>query len=165
MRQSLLPILSAILLAPCVVNAQTARIVDGEVGTGLTLSRHDLRAMHHQRIEVEDQGTRTTYQGVPLTEILRRAGVTIGRAPLQGSKALISTLLVRAFDGFQAVFARWVRNVVRITVSGRGAEALSIQIEPPPQNREQHLQFRGDARTFRQESCRGREATARAAGS
>jgi hypothetical protein len=37
-------------------------------------------------------------------EILRRAGMNIGRAPLQGP-ALASILFVTAVDGFQAVFA------------------------------------------------------------
>ena len=102
---SLQLIAAAILLAACLANAQTsALIVDGEVESRLTLSLDDLRSMDHQRIEVEQQGGRATYEGVPLIEVLRRAGVRIGRAPLQG-KALVSVLFVTGFDGFQAVFA------------------------------------------------------------
>ena len=102
---SLCRIVTAILLAPCGANGQTsALIVDGQVESRLTLSLEDLRTMGHQRIEVEDQGGRATYEGVPLTEILRRAGVSIGRAPLQG-RALTSVLFVTGLDGFQAVFA------------------------------------------------------------
>ena len=102
---SLWRIVAAILLAQCVANGQTsALIVDGQGGSRLTLSLEDVRTMGHQRIEVEDQGGRAIYEGVPLTEILRRAGVNIGRAPLQG-KALTSVLFVTGLDGFQAVFA------------------------------------------------------------
>ena len=60
--------------------------------------------MRHQRGEVDDQGRRASYEGVPLTEILRRAGVTIGRAPLR-DKALTSVVFVTGLDRFQAVFA------------------------------------------------------------
>jgi len=98
-------IVAAIHLAPCLGHAQTpALMVDGEVERRLMLSLDDLRSMNHQRIEVEQQGGRATYEGVPLAEILRRAGVRIGRAPLQG-KAVVSVLFVTGFDGFQAVFA------------------------------------------------------------
>jgi DMSO/TMAO reductase YedYZ molybdopterin-dependent catalytic subunit len=81
-----------------------ALTVDGEVETTLSLSLEDLRAMGRQRAQVDVQGRRATYEGVPLTEILRRAGITIGRAPLRG-KALTSVVFVTGLDGFQAVFA------------------------------------------------------------
>jgi len=60
--------------------------------------------MAHQEGEVDDQGRHATYEGVPLTEILRRAGIVIGRAPLRG-KALTSVVFVTGLDGFHAVFA------------------------------------------------------------
>ena len=153
-------------LTPCLANAQTsALIVDGEVESRLALSLDDLRAMAHQSGEVDDQGRRATYEGVPITEILRRAGVAIGRAPLRG-KALTSVVFVTGLDGFQAVFtlaeldpastgqrvlladavdgrllsgkdgplrvvapgdkypARWVRQVVRLTVASVTSPAL-----------------------------------------
>jgi DMSO/TMAO reductase YedYZ molybdopterin-dependent catalytic subunit len=97
--------LASLVLIPSPTQAQTSvLIVDGEVETRLTLSLDHLRAMSRQRIEVEDRGARATYEGVPLTEILRRAGVAIGRAPLQG-RALTSILFVTAPDGFRAIFA------------------------------------------------------------
>jgi DMSO/TMAO reductase YedYZ molybdopterin-dependent catalytic subunit len=98
-------IAAAILVTPCPGNAQTSvLVVDGEVESRLALSLDDLRSMGHQRIEMEQQGVRATYEGVPLVEVLRRAGVRIGRSPLQG-KELTSILFVTGFDGFQAVFA------------------------------------------------------------
>lgn len=98
-------VVASFLLAPCATRAQTpALIVDGDVASRLTLSLDELRAMRHQSGEVDDQGRRATYEGVPLTEILRRAGVTIGRAPLRGT-ALTSVVFVTGLDRFQAVFA------------------------------------------------------------
>ena len=94
-----------LLLAPCMAGAQaSAVVVDGEVETRLTLSLDDLRSMNRQRVEVEQQGGRTAYEGVPLIDVLRRAGVNIGRAPLQGP-ALVTVLFVTGVDGFRAVFA------------------------------------------------------------
>src|SRR5262245_36727793 len=81
-----------------------ALIVSGEVETALRLSLEDLKAMGRQRAEVDVQGRRAIYEGVPLTEILRRAGVVVGRAPLRG-KALTAAVVLTARDGFQAVFA------------------------------------------------------------
>ena len=60
--------------------------------------------MRHQSGQVDDQGRRAMYDGVPLTEILRRAGVAIGRAPVRGT-ALTSVVFVIGLDGFHAVFA------------------------------------------------------------
>ena len=81
-----------------------ALTVGGEVETALSLSLEDLKAMGRQRAEVDVQGRRAMYEGVALTEILRRAGVVVGRAPLRG-KALTAAVVVTARDGFQAVFA------------------------------------------------------------
>jgi len=81
-----------------------ALTVGGEVETQLSLSLEELRTMGRQRAQVDVQGRRATYEGVPLTEILRRAGIIIGLAPLRG-KALTSVVIVSAPDGFQAVFA------------------------------------------------------------
>lgn len=94
-----------VALIPSVTFTQTAVLtVDGEVEKRLALSIEDLRAMPHQRSEVDDQGQRATYEGVPLIEILRRAGLNIGRAPLR-SKALTSVVFAIGADGFQALFA------------------------------------------------------------
>jgi hypothetical protein len=153
-------LIAAVVIVSCVAYGQTpALIVDGEVQNRLTLSLEDLRGMRRVSSEVDDLGQRATYEGVPLTEILRRAGVPIGRAPLRGN-VLTSVVFVTGVDGFYAVFAlaeldptrtdqrvlladrrdelvlpdnegplrvvspadmypaRWVRQVVRLTVVG-----------------------------------------------
>jgi hypothetical protein len=79
-------LLLSVLLTPRVSHALAlALVVDSEVRSKLSLSLDDLRTMNHQRIEVEDRGARVVYSGAPLTEVLRRAGLEIGRAPLQGT--------------------------------------------------------------------------------
>jgi DMSO/TMAO reductase YedYZ molybdopterin-dependent catalytic subunit len=48
-------------------------------------------------------GVETVYEGVPLTEVLKKAGVPQG-AELRG-KALATYILVTAQDGYQVVFS------------------------------------------------------------
>jgi DMSO/TMAO reductase YedYZ molybdopterin-dependent catalytic subunit len=98
-------VVAATFVLPCRIDAQAVALtVDGEVDKKLVLSLDELQSMPRQRIEIEQQGGRATYEGVALIEILRRAGIVIGRAPLQG-KAMVSVLVATSVDGFQAVFA------------------------------------------------------------
>jgi Oxidoreductase molybdopterin binding domain len=77
-------VVAATFVLPCRIDAQTVALtVDGEVDKKLALSLDDLQSMPRQRIEIEQQGGRATYEGVALIEILRRAAIVIGRAPLQ----------------------------------------------------------------------------------
>jgi DMSO/TMAO reductase YedYZ molybdopterin-dependent catalytic subunit len=97
--------IAALLVAPFTSHVQSPiLIVDGEVENKLELSLDEFRMMAHQRIEIDQQGRRAVYEGVPLVEVLRKAGVAIGRAPLQG-RSLASVVFVTAADGFQAIFA------------------------------------------------------------
>ena len=50
----------------------------------------------------EPDGTKVEYEGVPLREILKRAGAPLGK--LRG-KALTTYVLAKAHDGYQVVFA------------------------------------------------------------
>jgi DMSO/TMAO reductase YedYZ molybdopterin-dependent catalytic subunit len=133
-RASVACVATAILFTLAPGDAQApALVVDGEVGHRLALSFDDLRAMTHQRVDVDQQGARVSYEGVLLTELLRSAGVDIGRAQLQG-KALADRrpLLADARDGrplagnegpLRLVVPgdrypfRSVRQVVRLTVA------------------------------------------------
>lgn len=77
--------------------------VTGDLPTPLTLKAEDLAAMPREKASIPDQdGTEVEYEGVPLREILKRAG-----APLGGqlrNKALASYVLAKAHDGYQVVF-------------------------------------------------------------
>jgi DMSO/TMAO reductase YedYZ molybdopterin-dependent catalytic subunit len=77
--------------------------VTGDVPTPLTLKAEDLAAMPREKAFIPDQdGTQVEYEGVPLREILKRAGAPLG-GQLRG-KALASYILAKAHDGYQVVF-------------------------------------------------------------
>ncbi len=60
--------------------------------------------MPHETVSIPDQdGTKVEYEGVPLRDILAKAGVPLG-GKLRG-KALASYVLAKAQDGYQVVFA------------------------------------------------------------
>ena len=85
---------------------QTAPVtltVSGDIPSKLTLKAEDLAKMPRETVSVPDQdGTKVQYEGVPLREILKRAGAPIEKE-LRG-KALASYILAKAHDGYQVVF-------------------------------------------------------------
>jgi DMSO/TMAO reductase YedYZ molybdopterin-dependent catalytic subunit len=83
---------------------QTTLTVTGDVNGPLTLKAEDLAAMPREKVSVsEEDGTKVEYEGVPLREILKKAGAPLG-GQLRG-KALASYVLAKAQDGYQVVFA------------------------------------------------------------
>jgi DMSO/TMAO reductase YedYZ molybdopterin-dependent catalytic subunit len=77
--------------------------ITGDIATPLTLKAEDLAAMPREKASIPDQdGTNVEYEGVPLREILKRAGAPLG-GQLRG-KALASYVLAKAHDGYQVVF-------------------------------------------------------------
>jgi len=78
--------------------------VTGDIATPLTLKAEDLAAMPREKATIPEQdGTEVEYEGVPLREVLKRAGAPLG-GQLRG-KALASYVLAKAHDGYQVVFA------------------------------------------------------------
>ncbi|MGA2715997.1 MAG: molybdopterin-dependent oxidoreductase [Bryobacteraceae bacterium] len=78
-------------------------VVNGDIATPLTLKAEDLAAMPREKASIPEQdGTEVEYEGVPLREVLKRAGAPLG-GQLRG-KALASYLLAKAHDGYQVVF-------------------------------------------------------------
>jgi Oxidoreductase molybdopterin binding domain len=79
-------------------------IVRGDIPAALILKADDLARMPRETVSVPDQdGTQVNYEGVPLREILKRAGVPLGKE-LRG-KALASYILAKAHDGYEVVFS------------------------------------------------------------
>jgi len=77
--------------------------VSGDISSPQTLAAEDLATMPRETVSVPDQdGTKVDYEGVPLREILKRAGAPLGKE-LRG-KALTSYVLAKAHDGYQVVF-------------------------------------------------------------
>src|SRR5262245_12622216 len=94
------------LFALSVLQAQDATPtiqVTGAVKQSLTLSADDLAKMPRASVRTTSNGMETTYEGVWLHEVLKRAGVPQG-SELRG-KALASYVLAEAQDGYQVVFS------------------------------------------------------------
>jgi DMSO/TMAO reductase YedYZ molybdopterin-dependent catalytic subunit len=77
--------------------------VDGEVTQPLALTLQDLAAMPHAKVAPTEHGVDTAYEGVPLTEILKKAGAPMGEQ-LRG-KAMATYVLLSARDGYRVIFA------------------------------------------------------------
>jgi DMSO/TMAO reductase YedYZ molybdopterin-dependent catalytic subunit len=78
--------------------------VTGEVPNHLDLSLGDLAAFHQETIHVTDEkGTPAEYAGVPVAEILEKAGAPLGKE-MKGANMGVG-LVVRASDGYHVLFA------------------------------------------------------------
>ena len=84
-------------------NDQTLSVT-GEVATPLTLTRQDLTTYKSITTQVKDRDTKThEFRGVPLFEILQKAGITTGNQ-LRGEN-LAKYLLIGAADGYEVVYS------------------------------------------------------------
>lgn len=77
-------------------------LVSGQVPEPLTLTRADLRAMARATATIEVRGKRLAYEGVLLSDILKKAGA--GRGHGHGT-TLTSVVVATAHDGYQVVFS------------------------------------------------------------
>ncbi|HWC00832.1 MAG TPA: molybdopterin-dependent oxidoreductase [Bryobacteraceae bacterium] len=76
--------------------------ISGDV-TSVTLTAADLATMPRQTLAIQEPEGETSYEGVALQEVLKKAGVAFGRE-LRG-KALAGYVLAEARDGYQVVFS------------------------------------------------------------
>jgi hypothetical protein len=111
MKCSAFRVLSLICLCASVARGQTSQeqaplptlTVSGDIPSRLVLKAEDVAKMPREKVLVPEQdGTKVEYEGVPLREILIKAGVPMGKE-LRG-KALASYVLAKARDGYQVVF-------------------------------------------------------------
>jgi DMSO/TMAO reductase YedYZ molybdopterin-dependent catalytic subunit len=77
--------------------------VTGAVKQPMTLTASDLAAMPRAKAVTDNNGIQTTYEGVLLSDVLKKAGVALG-AGLRGP-ALAGYVLASASDGYQVVFS------------------------------------------------------------
>ena len=104
MRTLIAVLCSTALAAQTVPDASGKLTVDGDVAAPLTLTVADLAKMPRETATLaEMDGSKVAYEGVPLTEILKKAGVAFGKE-MRG-KALAGYLLVEARDGYEVVFS------------------------------------------------------------
>jgi DMSO/TMAO reductase YedYZ molybdopterin-dependent catalytic subunit len=77
--------------------------ISGDIPSQLVLKAEDLAKMPRETSSIPEQdGTEIEYEGVPLREILKRAGAPMEKE-LRGN-ALASYVLAKARDGYQVVF-------------------------------------------------------------
>ena len=94
--------IAALVFCAALLAAQTSPevkiVVTGDVPTPLTLSASDLAAMPHERIELNEMDAGVTvYEGVPIQEIFKKAG-------LRG-RMLAGYVLAHARDGYEVVYS------------------------------------------------------------
>jgi Oxidoreductase molybdopterin binding domain len=77
--------------------------VAGDVGTPLTLTSADVKALPRTTVTTQDEGRTVKYEGVLVGELLKRAGAPVG-AELRGN-AVASYIVASASDGYQVVFS------------------------------------------------------------
>jgi len=86
------------------VAAEVKLAISGDVPMPVTLSAADLATMPRTSAEITEQdGAKSTYEGVALQEILKKAGVSFGRQ-MRG-KALAGYVLAEASDGYAVAFS------------------------------------------------------------
>jgi len=103
MRNKFLPLLFTAVSLTFAQGAPDLSIT-GDIPTPLVLKAADLAAMPHETVSIPEQdGTQVSYEGVPLREVLKRAGVPVGK-DLRG-KALSAYILAKAHDGYQVLFS------------------------------------------------------------
>jgi hypothetical protein len=77
--------------------------ITGEVGHSLVLHPADLLTLRRQTVDVSDEkGVGALYEGVSVAELLKRAGVPLGKQ-LRGSRLKLY-VVVSASDGYRVVF-------------------------------------------------------------
>jgi DMSO/TMAO reductase YedYZ molybdopterin-dependent catalytic subunit len=85
-------------------NTNATLRVTGKVERPLVIRAVDLQVLPHKSFAVnDDKGAHVTYDGVPVVELLRRAGVPLGRR-LRGIRMKLY-VMVSATDGYHVVFA------------------------------------------------------------
>lgn len=101
-------LLVLLLCTPASVFSQASRAVAlrvaGDVPNHLDLSFADIAAFHRQTISVTDEkGNRVEYGGVPVAEVLEKAGAPLGKE-LKGPNMALG-VLARAPDGYRVLFS------------------------------------------------------------
>jgi DMSO/TMAO reductase YedYZ molybdopterin-dependent catalytic subunit len=103
MKTRRLLLIAALATVVVAQDAPSGLQISGAVKQPLTLTSDDLAKMPRASVKTTSNGLETTFEGVWLHEILKRAGVPLG-GELRG-KALTSYLLVEAKDGYQVLFS------------------------------------------------------------
>jgi len=96
-------LVALILLSSRATAAAQTLTVTAADGHSTTLSAAQIVSVAHVAITVEDHGTATKFEGVPLAAVLTMASVQLGDS-LRGPR-LSEVVLVSASDGYKVAFA------------------------------------------------------------
>lgn len=103
-RCALLTVFLGHLAIAQVPSADPELSIRGDIASPLVLKAEDLAKMPRATVSIPDpNGKKVSYEGVPLREILKRAGVPLDK-DLRG-KALSSYVIAKAHDGYQVLFS------------------------------------------------------------
>jgi len=78
-------------------------VVAGDVRAPQSLSTDTLKSLPRRSVEIVESGRTLVYQGVLVSDVLKRAGASMG-AQLRG-EAIVSFVVATASDGNRAVFS------------------------------------------------------------
>ena len=95
--------LSMVLAGSLSAQSSSTIAVTGAVAQQLTLTAADLGALPRATATTSSNGMSTTYEGVWVADVLKKAGVPMGSA-LRGA-ALSTYVVAAASDGYQVVFS------------------------------------------------------------
>ena len=102
---------AALIAALCIAFSSVAAAGDvagvsiaGIQPQALRLSIDEIRKLPAQKIRVVIENKDVEYEGVPLSALLTKAGLTLGRDAFHG-KRLVNYVVAQARDGYRAVFA------------------------------------------------------------
>jgi DMSO/TMAO reductase YedYZ molybdopterin-dependent catalytic subunit len=91
------------LTRPTAAQTATATLkVTGDVTTPLSLTPADVKGLPRTKVEAKSGERVVVYEGVRISEILKKAGVPLGG---DHGKSLTMYVLATASDGYQAVFS------------------------------------------------------------
>jgi len=96
-------ILCIVIASAALAQRAPSFTVTGSVKQPLTLTAADLAAMPRAKAVTDNNGIQTTYVGVWLSDILKKAGVPLG--PGMRGAALAGYIMASASDGYQVVFS------------------------------------------------------------
>jgi DMSO/TMAO reductase YedYZ molybdopterin-dependent catalytic subunit len=103
MRRTLLVVAASLLIVASAAAQQNTLRIGGMVAHPQVLTAAEIASLPHQTISASAHNQKGDYSGVPLTELLKRAGVASGEA-LRGPE-LAKYVVVTGADGYRAVFA------------------------------------------------------------
>ena len=78
-------------------------VISGDVAKSMTLTPADMKALPRKSVSIDEDGRNVTYEGVLVSELLKRAGAASG--PELRGPAVAAYVVATGNDGYQAVYS------------------------------------------------------------